>query len=371
MRKISCHFDQSRRQTDSNSPSESPRELVFLPRTPVSLPDDDIDEEISSYALVRNPSPPVVSTAGGFSMTDLRLLHHWTTSAFASLLVAGDPVADDILQRQLPYLAFRNDFLMHGLLGTAALHMQHLYPNSEEYHKRTDVYRARAFRSFRQALNNKFPDSEAHEAALMMSLLLIILCSQKYLTGKDEIMVLHWIPLYRGLCAILEIKHPGGHIEGTILHPLIHRKLAEVTVTPIVPTILLSMIRAIDSTDPDYKGRQTYCLLLDRLATLYAALCQDGLCESLYFKILTFPSHHTEEFVLFAKQRRPRALIILTYYLSFLKLISGIWWVEGIADKDIPIIARTLDPKWLPFMKVPLQVVEMTDRLEIAKLMLK
>lgn len=370
MRKIPCHFDQSRRHIDSASSSESPPELVVLPRTPVSLLGDDADEE-ALYAIVRNPSPVVVSTAGGFSMIDLRLLHHWTTSAFSSLLVAGDPVSDDILQRQLPYLAFRNEFLMHGLLGTAALHMQHLYPESTEYQKRTDVYRARAFRSFRQSLSHMTPNSEAHEAALMMSVLLIVLCSQKYLTGTDEIVVLHWIPLYRGLCAILEIKHPGARYEGTILHPLIQRKFSDVTVTPIVPTILLNMIRAIDSTDPDYKGVETYCFVLDCLATLYAALCQDGLNDALYFKILTFPAHHPEEFITFAKEKRPRALIILTYYLSFLKLISGVWWTEGIADQDIPRIARALDPKWLHFMKCPLQVVEMTDRLEIATLMLK
>ena len=59
------------------------------------------------------------------------------------------------------------------------------------------------------------------------------------------------------------------------------------------------------------------------------------------------------------------------YYLSFLKLVPGLWWIKGIPERDMSIIAKTIDPEYLTYMEVPLQIMEMTDSQEIADLLLK
>jgi Fungal specific transcription factor domain len=361
-------------EPDGSSP-ESSQELIVRTKSssssfsPLSSSDDTDEEVSSSWTLVRSPSPPVISTAGGLSLTDLRLFHHWSTSTFSTLLVTNFPDTNDVLQRQAPSLAFQNEFLMHGLLGTASLHMQHLFPDSEQFQKRTYVYRAKAFSSFRQSLNCVVPNSDSYDAALLMSVLLVVLCSQDYLTGENDIVTIHWIALYGGLCAIIDMKYPPG-VSDTSISPILRRKLSEVEMTPVVPTVLLNMMRLVGPTDPDYSGLQSYCSLLDQLGILYASLCQDGLGPDLFLRIITFCTCPSEEFIIYARERRPRALVILSYYLSFLKLVTGVWWVEGIADKDIETIARTIDPKWLALMKIPLQVNKLTDRQEIAKLLL-
>lgn len=378
MRKIPCNYIQARRPTDleknttesDNSSPETSQELITLSEARSRSSSEDTDEDPSAWAIIRNPSPVVTYVAGGLSMTDLRLVHHWSTSTFSSLLVGQPADATAILQRVVPELAFQNEFLMHGLLGTASLHMQHLGADPAQYRKRTYTYRARAFSEFRQSLNNVAPDSESYDAMLMMSVLLVVLCSQDYLEGEDEITILHWLILYGGLSAIIDMKYPEP-VNETSISPVLRRKFTELTITPIVPTILLNMMQAVDPTDPDYNDREVYCAILDQLGMLYASLCQDGLGPALYIRVITFCSCPSDQFILFARKKRPRALVILTYYLCFLKLVTGVWWVEGIADRDIQVIARTIPPKWLTFMEVPLMVHKMTDHQEIANFLLQ
>jgi hypothetical protein len=262
---------------------------------------------------------------------------------------------------------------MHGVLGAASLHIQSLLPDPQQLRSRTDVYRAQAFRTFRQALARLAPDSDSFEAALMMSLLLIFLCSQDYQTGADELTVLHWLTLYGGLRSIIYIKYPPGSNaqDEKALSPLLCRHITDIYITPVIPTILVNMVRMIDYTDPDYKGLESYCRVLDILGELYASLSQNGLCDDLYIRAITFCSYPSDEFITFTREKRPRALVILMYFLSFLKLVPKLWWIEGIAQGDMSIIIRTVDPEWVTYMDVPLRIMQMTDRQEMADLLLK
>jgi hypothetical protein len=114
-----------------------------------------------------------------------------------------------------------------------------------------------------------------------------------------------------------------------------------------------------------------YCKVLDTLGILYASLKQDGLGPELYIRIVSWCSYIDQEFTDCATQRRPRALIIMAYYLVFIKVIKGLWWLEGIPDRDIGRILKTLGPRWTPFLEVPLQASMMADKGEIAALLLR
>lgn len=338
-------------------------------RTPQLPPSHEVVEENVSWSIIRNPPPSVLSAAGTLSATDMKLIHHWSTATFNSIFVVRSPETDFILQHWTPDLALRSEYLMYGLLGAAALHIQQMAPDSKQLQKRIYTYRARAIRTYCQALDHIIPD-DSYDAAFMMSLIIIILCSQDYLMGDDDTTIVHWLSLFRGLNTIIKMKYDPG-VDAATVSPLLCRQVVDLTLTPIIPTVLLNMMRLTDYEDPDYKGLETYCQVLDTLGELYASLAQTGLGDDLYVRTLTFCSHPPDEFAKLAAQKPPRALVILMYYLSFLKLVPGIWWIEGIADRDMSIIARTIDPKWLRFMDVPLRIRKMTDTQEIATLLLQ
>ena len=277
----------------------------------------------------------------------------------------------NVLRFVLPELAFDNEFLLNAMLGIASLHRQRLLPDPGNTQKQTDLYRFKALNSFRQAVTSVGPDSPNYEAALVMAVLIVVLCSQNYSSNENgELVIVRWIVLYRGLYHIIMLRTFPG-ISTTSVFPLFRRQLTELKTNPVVPTILLNMLATIHPLDPDYPEVPYFCSILDSLGMLYASLHEDGVGVNLGVRVVTWPSHGSDPFAKCAKENRPRALVILAYYLIFIKLVKRLWWVEGVADREIKIIADIVGPKYSSYMKVPLRAVEMTDSEEIASLLLQ
>jgi hypothetical protein len=97
----------------------------------------------------------------------------------------------------VPQLAFENDFLLNGILGIASLHMQNILPNPEKARQQTDIYRARALSGFRQAVTRLHLNSQSYNAALIMSLLLVVLCAKDFTSDVGDLGIIHWLLLLR------------------------------------------------------------------------------------------------------------------------------------------------------------------------------
>jgi hypothetical protein len=61
----------------------------------------------------------------------------------------------------------------------------------------------------------------------------------------------------------------------------------------------------------------------------------------------------------------------MAHYLVFVKVIRGLWWLERIPDRDIGNIVKSLGPRWLEYLEVPLRASMTTDKDEIAALLLR
>ncbi len=276
----------------------------------------------------------------------------------------------NVLRYVLPELAFQNDFLLNGMLGVASLHRQRLLPDAGNSQKQTEMYRLKALNLFRKAISTAGPGSSNYEALAVMSILLIVLCSQDYDPVDGELTIIRFIALYRGLQALFSVTS-YERVFSSSVGPVFKRQLTELTVDPVVPTVLLNMLAAVHPLDSEYEDLPYYCNILDALGLLYGGLRQDGLGTKLGVRVISWPSFVSDQFAKFSKENRPRALVILSYYLVFLKLIKGLWWIEGIPDREIKAIRHIVGPEYAIYMEVPLQAVEMTDLEEIGKLMLR
>lgn len=309
----------------------------------------------------------MMTSTGALSSIDLRMMHQW--SSMTSTTVAVGNVAHKTLQIIIPELAFENEYLMNGILGIASLHLQSLVPNPEQVRRQTDLYRAKALTGFRKALPNLVPFSREYEAALVMSILLVVLCSRDYEIEEGQLIVVNWFILYRGLKTVMTmVSFPAVH--NLSVGPIFRRQISELKVVPAVPTVLMDMVRSIPIEDPDFLMFEDYCEVLDALGMLYASLQQDGLGDGLFIRVVAWPSFSSHGFSRCASEYRPRALVILSYYLVFVKLCKELWWIKGVADRDIKEMKKLVGTRWHPFMAVPLQAALMSDPDEIAKLML-
>jgi hypothetical protein len=346
--------------------SDASHGLITPPECASPLSDETEDVSMSLERI--SPMPPVITSSGYLSATDLRLMFHWSTFTYNSIGV-GDHM-HNVLRFVLPELAFQNEFLLNGMLGIASIHQQRLLPDPTGSRKLTDLYRFKALSSFRKAVAAVGPDSPYYEAALIMSILLVVLCSQDYSPEDGELTIVRWVVLYRGLSALITLRsYPG--IANTSVFPMFKRQITELTSVPVVPTVLINMLATIHHSDPDYEELPHYCKILDALGMLYASLREDGLGANLSIRVVSWPSYGSDQFAKLARENQPRALVILAHYLVFMKLVKGIWWIEGISDREIKAINDIVGPKYASYMEVPLQAAELTDAEEITKLLLK
>ncbi|PMD38736.1 hypothetical protein L207DRAFT_584133 [Hyaloscypha variabilis F] len=331
------------------------------------------DDEAMEFALTAElivppwtPPPALITSSGSLSLSDMRLLHHWSTLTAPNLAIGQ--AANQTLQLVVPQLAFENDFLLNGILGVASLDLERLNSNSEDYQKQTVLYRAKAVADFRRALTQVIPGTRSYEAALVMSILLVVLYSPEIPTNEDELVIIKWLIFYGGLRVVINMTDfPTVVMPGSV-GPFFMRELTELKIGPVVPKILVSMLQEVDIMDPDFLMLEQYCKVLDALGILYASLKQDGLGPALYIRVVSWCSYIDKEFTDCATQR-PRAIIIMAYYLVFIKL-TKLWWLN-FADRDITRIVKSLGPRWLPYLEVPLQASMMTDKDEIAAMLLR
>lgn len=249
--------------------------------------------------------------------------------------------------------------------------MQQLVPDPIESIRLTAFYRAKALHGFREALARDNFTRSSYDAALVTGLLVVLLASKDVVVSADNMVVLQWVALYKGVGALLMLESPASRQDNCMVCSVFRREYTELESAPVVPKILVSMLALIPLMDPDYQHLKQYCETLDCLGILYASLEQNGISPDLYLRVLSWPSRLSPEFGSLCQERRPRAMIILAYYLAFVKLVKGLWWVEGLAEREIKIIASMVGPEWAFVMEVPNQVAEMSYSDDVVRLLLK
>ncbi|TEY40960.1 hypothetical protein BOTCAL_0411g00080 [Botryotinia calthae] len=366
IRKLSCQYVQRVAKVNDTTSLTEHNQTTSLVES--STPDRPRQPAELSWDPGNAPFAPVRTAMGILSVADLRMMHHYST--YTGPIVALGPAACHVMKVTVPSLAFDHPFLLNGMLGLASLHNQHLLPQSEEHKRQTALYRGKSFRDYRAALATVTKDSKNYEAVLVMALLLVVLASGDR-GDNDELTVASWMGLYSGLRIIVSMKTPdGGPNTTTSVGPLFVRNINDLLATPVVPSALLHMLY-MDPSDQDYENLQVYCGTLDALGNLYASLRQDELSEPLFIRIISWPSFTPNEFTALVKNKRPRALVICAYYMSFIKLVSGLWWLEGLADRDIRAISNMLGPDWNHVLDIPLEILQTQDKHRIADVLLR
>jgi hypothetical protein len=275
----------------------------------------------------------------------------------------------EILRFKVVQLAFQSPFLMDTILSLTAQHMKYLNtPISEE---RALAYRARAFKGYRQAIESGNP---AHFNALLpASLFMCAVASTQFREeGASPLYILDWILVWRGIGMIFDLVRPETVHEAGV-EPLFSRPPVDLNTAALhIPGNLLYMVTSIRPGDEDFPNVDTYYDTLKYLGALYQELSKNGYGPVLDLRIITFFTFLRPEFVGLARERKPRALVIVAHYLAFAKTIraQSSWWMLGIADRQLGNICSLLDDAWAPLLSVPRGVARTEDRDVIARMLL-
>ncbi len=130
------------------------------------------------------------------------------------------------------------------------------------------------------------------------------------------------------------------------------------------------MITSIREGDVDFPDVEVYYDALKYLGSLYQELGK-GFSATMSLRIVTWFTFLPQPFVELARRKRPRSLVVIAHYLCFIKLVQDrLWWLAGIADKEIRDILDFLGEDWYPLLRVPQIALHTADKAMLAKLVL-
>ena len=317
---------------------------------------------------------PLLPASSERDVVDMKLLWLFTSTTCGSHFAATGPRlkrVNDILKVQIPRHAFKCPFLMDCVLGISALQLR-IMGRCDVEGSRGVRYRARAFEGYRKAIAD--PEPNASPAALVAcSLLMTVLSSYMFREEGPDIglYIIDWMGVWRGINVMVGIVSPRGLWKLGLADLFFRPEVDLNTGAFYVPEILLGMISSIQVGDQEYVHEKTYYDTLKYLGSLYAGLLKDGLGPMMDLRIATWFTLIPREFIELAKQRRPRALVILAYYSVFLKMVRDLWWITGIGDRGIrDILDYLAHEPWSGPLSLPRSALSLDRGLDVARLLL-
>jgi hypothetical protein len=310
--------------------------------------------------------PDLVSTRKSTDMaiTDLKLLHHFTTVVALGLATPTRPESLPMWQIHLVKLGFKHDFLLRGLLAVAAYEMCHEHPHKrQEYHIIASNYQSEALVSYRETLPD-VNESNCH-ALFAFSCILIIMAfasSTKEQPSDFNTDILQWFYLLRGANMVRSMH--SDNIRCSFLRPLLDemdtmKTAATYTITDA--DRITDLFRICGVSNHEREVAQTYNLAIHSLLSTFtqASICK-GHNESPVLASFVWPLTLPPQFLELLSEKQPEALVILAHYcvVIYWGEQDHTWFLAGWAGYTLETIKRSIPESWHEHLSWPSRMIK-------------
>ncbi|KAH7008932.1 hypothetical protein EDB80DRAFT_763969 [Ilyonectria destructans] len=315
------------------------------------------------------------TSSESFSLNDLGLLHHWTVCTSVDIFRAPD--TNDIWQTFFPQIGLQYPFVIHAILGLAALHVGHI-DGSKRTASITEAtnHHNQALYGFQNAIN--CVSQENSEALLTWSLLNVLyvfaisnpLHNIQYDASPhsrtDRLLGVEWIPMMRGIDAVLQPTHNYLHFGRFSMIMSVGNWFELDPKQECSDSEDGHFCRTREAWKSSNDG-DTYDEVLHMLrkCRLYSRqfrsmdakdLEQWGYNRS-WSAPLMFIHFAPESYFTLLHQRQPPALVLFAFFGALLHGINDYWFLEGWGKAIVEVIRDLLGSYWKPWISWPLQIV--------------
>lgn len=258
-------------------------------------------------------------------------------------------------------------FFRSSIIALTAMHMESL--NTGISSQIAYVARERSYAGYREAIEEAHPSK--FPSLIVNSLMLTAISSFHFRdpSGPD-LYILDWMVVWRGIAVMMDVVRRQT-VKDSGLEPLFERpEMDQNSSGEGIPLQLKYMKLGIwSASDPDTGDRDVYTETLNKLGVLFRSLKQ-GVTPTMYLQIITWLTIIPPRFIEVARQKRPRALIILAYYAAFLKLLQGVWWLVGVGDRIILDVIKELGVPWQAYLHMPILVKSVDGNIAVGRAIL-
>lgn len=300
-------------------------------------------------------APPTFSSSpNDVWRRDLMLLHHYTTWTADTLLPKGN--VHGICQIVLPELAYKHDFIMHGILAISALHIAAIRADESQYYSTLSIHHHnQALASYQDALSRLA--NENFVPVFALALILPIWTVKQSVTGlpgrpaADPIAgILDCFNLIRGSG---RIAWNAAYLEDFgPLAPVIELEPDEGTLPVHLSARLDELNRLITLEFLDANELPAYKEAVDELRKEFARSVVHPTRTTLNPPMRWMVSV-PDEYMVGIKHRKPVALVILAYFAVLLHRFNSFWFLDQAGARLVECISGALEGPWAGWVQWP------------------
>ncbi|TGO15598.1 hypothetical protein BTUL_0038g00280 [Botrytis tulipae] len=280
-------------------------------------------------------------------LLEMRLLHHFCTETVQKgFLSIHDEGVRDLWTKGAPTLAFDHPVLLNMMISIAALHLTKINPAAEDMADIHRMYFNAAVREHRQVIKNINKDNVE---AVCLSTILIGLPAFILLQNNN-------IGHYTVPTQTIPMLDPNSQLEALIsAKPDMKALMKDIrSKTYHEPFSELLNWRAPGEII-DEESQAAFTFALNYCGRILSGIEGGEDLYELRRVIYAFPTVAPREFVQQLNENSNRALVIPAQFFALCKAADNVWWMRGIAEREVFGIQSILPEKWQWAMAWPVQ----------------
>jgi len=273
---------------------------------------------------------------------DLRLLHHYVTSACGTFPFMHDQQILNFWSISVPKMGFKHEILLDALLGATAFHMSARLPNDKQLAEAGFSYYGRAVTKHREALSTI--DRSTADPLCVASIFIMLMTfniSRQRSAHAPYAPPFRWFRIINGMGCL--IRHSASFLESDGIHLLMqkehislerNRDLSDLPQLPDLGDLLSLDNAAFDNNlDQDTKtSRQDFGNTVSRI---FSSAVAGASRHSVRYQLLGLAATNNEQFLRLVEQKDILTIIVLSHYFALLKWTGGNWWLQSELDTEL------------------------------------
>ncbi|KAF1954337.1 hypothetical protein CC80DRAFT_567533 [Byssothecium circinans] len=290
------------------------------------------------------------------SITDLRLLHHWSTSTCMQMSPEIERVK--AWQHAHTEVALDHPFLLRGILAVAAVHKAVTKPDSDRKTLITqaDDHISKALVTYRQNMAQPKPETAVAMFLLSTVLVAYYLAATQLETQTDPISTM-CIRLLQGVRAVVQ-SHSSQVLNSQIYKDLVVDKPAPIGADPVEEVLRLKKLAKTKKT----QAGEVYTKAIGDLNDAFVRVRNCSPDDDTVTIALAWSSDLSEPFIQLLVAHDPIAVLIFSHFAVLVSECCDNWWLRNFPQRIVLVTQKLLmsTPELLEYLDWPLQAIAKT-----------
>lgn len=261
----------------------------------------------------------------------------------------------------MPQMAFQigsPGYLADTLLAVSALHLRIKNPNDYLVRVASSYYLSRGLRKLNHEISeiNRENSPSIFTASVLVALYILV-SRQEQEPGKQYFVPSAWFRALQGTRHIASVGRIW--ISKSIFEPLLLRDELSSNGWPLSGNApFMELLKGLEGESLDPECYSVYINAVRYLSWAYTLQLVKEDKDIVRRSVLAFPIAAPAMYISLLDCHDPRTLVITAYFFGLVSGLEGIWWLEGVARREIMGISSLVPENWVWAMKWPLQRIQ-------------